>query len=472
MACTIPPVRELVIVISDLYLAEDPSGRSPGLVQGQLESPSGAPGKGVFPGIEHIARFGARTALEDGWRSWLARWLGRGDLANVAPAVIAAVGAVPAAAVDEAESSADVVPVCAGADPAAAGVASAIASAQPAAGAVSAIASAQPAADAASAIISANSAATELPSDVTFWLATPVHLITGLTSLHLDRRSILRLPTADLQSFAHDFNRTFGESGLHLTPLAAGDFLMQGPATLTAATTEPARALVADLEASLPRGTEAKALKRLGAELEMWLHAHPLNETRRRRGELPVSTLWLWGGTSALAARTPILAVGGSEPAGQTPVLTGSTLTPAADAPVATSTQRPTPSSASSSTHATHATRAFGNDPYLAGLWRLQGDQTHALPDQLTDLLSDPHSQRTVLATEVTSLLQLNPRWTVLEALAEIDRRFVSPAIKALGEGAIDSVMLIANDTQWRVRRRDRLKLWRRPRPGIAALQT
>jgi hypothetical protein len=69
-------------------------------------------------------------------------------------------------------------------------------------------------------------------------------------------------------------------------------------------------------------------------------------------------------------------------------------------------------------------------------------------------------------------MLHLNPHWTVLEALAEIDRRFVSPAIAALGEGRLDSVVRIANDTRWRVRRRDRLKLWRRPRAGITALQS
>jgi hypothetical protein len=281
------------------------------------------------------------------------------------------------------------------------------------------------------------------------WIATPVHLIAGLTSLHLDRRSILRLPAADLEGFAQDFNRTFGDSDLRLTPLAAGDFLMQGPATLTAATTEPARALVADLEASLPKGADAKALKRLGAELEMWLHAHPLNETRRRRGELPVSTLWLWGGTPAQPGQTPVLAAGDPASTSRTPAL-------AAGAPASSNTQ---------------TTLAFGNDPYLIGLCRLQGDQTHVLPDQLTDLLTDSRPQRAVLVTEVTSMLHLNPHWTVLETLAEIDRRFISPAIAALGEGSLESVVLIANDTQWRVRRRDRLKLWRRPRPGITALQ-
>ena len=417
-------MREIVIVISDLYLAQDPSGRSPSLVQGQLDGP---PGSGAFPGIEHVARFGERTALEGGWRPWLARWLGRSDLANIAPGVIAAVGAVPAAT-------------------------------------------------------AAVPAAAERPPDFTAWIATPVHFIAGLTSLHLDRRSILRLPAADLEGFAQDFNRTFGDSGLHLTPLAAGDFLMQGPATLTAATTEPARALVADLEASLPKGNEAKALKRLGAELEMWLHEHPLNETRRRSGELPVSTLWLWGGTPAQAGQSPVLAAGGLALAGRTPVLSsgdpasagrapilaGGTPAPAAGARVATPTQQPASPSASSNTD---TTLAFGNDPYLAGLSRLHGNQTHVLPDQLTDLLTDSRPQRAVLVIEVTSMLHQNPHWTVLEALAEIDRRFVSPAIAALGEGSLESVVLLANDAQWRVRRRDRLKLWRRPRPGISALQ-
>ena len=172
----------------------------------------------------------------------------------------------------------------------------------------------------------------------------------------------------------------------------------------------------------------------------MWLHAHPLNETRRRRGELPVSTLWLWGGTP----------------------------TPATGAHVAAPTQQLASPSASSNTH---ATLSFGNDPYLIGLCRLQGDQTHVLPDQLTDLLTDPRPQRVVLVIEVTSMLHLNPHWTVLDALAEIDHRFVSPAIATLGEGSLESVVLLANDTHWRVRRRDRLKLWRRARPGITGLQ-
>jgi hypothetical protein len=32
------------------------------------------------------------------------------------------------------------------------------------------------------------------------------------------------------------------------------------------------------------------------SEIEMWLHTLPLNAQRERRGAVPISTLWLWGG--------------------------------------------------------------------------------------------------------------------------------------------------------------------------------
>ena len=354
-----------------------------------------------MPGLEHVARFGRRRSIEGegGWRPWLARWLGRDDLAAIAPAVIVAAvtNAPPRVAVAIADSS--------------------------------------PSRNSA-ATLSADSASTPPASppilNGTTWLATPVHLIAGLTSLHLDRRSILRLSPTDCESFANDFNRTFAGSDLLLKPLPSGDFLLHGPATLIGSTTEPARALVADLEASLPKGTDAKPLKRLGAELEMWLHATPLNETRQRRGELPVSTLWLWGGGSQSAAadeRTP--------------------LTQRANRP------------------------GIRHRPLSRGsLAHLHGSGTNALPDdQLASLLNDARAQRAALVAEVTPLLQSNPHWAVFEALAELDRLFVSPAITALRAGTVESVVLIANDMELRIGRHDRLKFWRRRRSPLTGLQ-
>src|SRR4051794_22171323 len=137
------------------------------------------------------------------------------------------------------------------------------------------------------------------PTKNVAWMATPMHLIAGMTSVHVDRRSILRLDAADQTTLAADFQRVFHDSGFHLQPLEAGDFLMLGPEMPRAETREPARALGGRMG---QQADSSIALRRLGAEIEMWLHDHPINDTRRRRGELPVTSLWLWG-AGAIAAR-------------------------------------------------------------------------------------------------------------------------------------------------------------------------
>jgi hypothetical protein len=332
-----------------------------------------------MPGFEHAARFGSRRSIAagGGWRPWLTRWLGRPDLAAHAPASVVAVPLNLPHRASEPTTPAS------------------------------------------------SSAAVMSPAG-TAWVATPVHLIAGLTNLHLDRRGLLRLPPEDLASIAQDFNRIFGEAELHLQPLANGEFLLRAPAAWNAITTEPARALVIDLESALPKGNTATALKRLGAELEMWLHSHPVNDARLRRGEPPVSTLWLWGGGALESLKS-------------------------ASAPV--------------------TDVACGVDPYLAGLWDLQGAPTRALPDRFGDLLSDPKPERATLVLEITPLLHTNPNWTVFEALVDLDRLYLSPALAALRARAVESVVLVANDMEVRLRSGDQMKFWRRSRPGITALQ-
>ena len=46
----------------------------------------------------------------------------------------------------------------------------------------------------------------------------------------------------------------------------------------------------------LPKGAEAARWHRVFNEIQMLLFAHPVNEAREVRGELPVNSLWLWGG--------------------------------------------------------------------------------------------------------------------------------------------------------------------------------
>jgi hypothetical protein len=362
---TIAPVREIVIVIRDLYL--EPQLESPPAAVAAADPivpPSSGAGAGDGPGarkpsgLEHLTRFGDRRTLPGGWRAWVAHWLGVPQFAEEAPASIAAAAAQP-----------------------------------------------QP------------------PADRAVWLATPVHWVAGLTSLHCDRRSVLRLPLAELEELAGSFRDTFRGSGFDLQPLAGGELLLSGPALAAPpVTTEPARMLLASVAAALPVGAGAPALRRLGAEIEMWLHGHPLNERRARRGAPPVATLWIWGGgrpavAAAALARETVAA-------------------------------------------------AFGSDAYIRGLWRLVGGESRPMPVDWAAMLGEPRAARALGVVEVADLLHANASWRLADAVAEIDRRLISPSIAALRRGELERLTLLANDRRLSLRASNRWRLWRHMRPA------
>jgi len=129
-----------------------------------------------------------------------------------------------------------------------------------------------------------------------YWLATPVHLFAGLDSVRLHPQGLLRLTPSEQRQLAEQFARVFDDSPWRLHARDRRELVLAGPA-LAASGADPALLLGADPSAGLPRGVDAPALKRLAAEIELWLHEHPLNLERQRRSQLPVTALWLWGGT-------------------------------------------------------------------------------------------------------------------------------------------------------------------------------
>jgi hypothetical protein len=337
------------MIVTDLYLAQ-PASDLRGAADGA---------RAPMPGIELVSRFGRRTRLAGGWRAWLAHWLGREDLAQVAPASVAAAPLM------------------------------------------------QPAAAAAAR-----------------WIATPVELVAGLSSVHLGQRGIVRLTLPERAALCAGFARTFGDSALRLWPLSGGDFLVQTPGIAPLPTIEPARCLGAEVGSYVPHGAAAWALLRLTSEIEMWLHGEALNAARRARGAQPVTQLWLWG------------SAGGAAPA------------PAA---------------------AAAAEVAFGEDACLAGLWHLQGGRCRPLPRRLDPLLEPGGAARMVLSVEAGGELAGNSEWRLDAALAALDERFVSPALRALEAGVLGRFSLVANDACVSLTRRSTLKRWRRRRAPLAA---
>jgi hypothetical protein len=350
---TITPVRELVIVIPDLYQPHELCGASRDDTR-----------PGEIPGFETVARFGARTKLAAGWRRWLLGDIDRLDLEDLAPACIAAAALDPAPAAALGNS--------------------------------------------------------QTPS-VTSWIATAVHLHAGLTRVHFDQRGLLRLTPAEQAVLAADFARTFGSSHQTLAALPCGEFLLSTPGLSPLATEEPGRAACGEVDQMMPAGAAAAPLRRLLAEIEMWLHALPLNEARRSRGEVPITALWPWGAAGRIVR----------------PEQRATTGLPA----------------------------AFGRDAWLEGLWRLNGAVCRAPPEHLGEVLA-AGTRAAVLVVEVGGQWRADES-SVGSALRRLDERFVSPALQALRRGVVDGVSVMLNDARARIERGSLRKFWRRTLRGL-----
>lgn len=343
-------MRDLVMVVSDLYLPD--SGAA-----------SFAANDGSVPGLSRAARFGKKSSLDDGWRPWVARWLGRADLADVATASIAAVtadGAAPS-------------------------------------------------------------------SGSTVWCASPVHLMAGLTSVHLHPRGLLRLDQQSRAALIRSFEDTFAGSGWRLIGLPSGEFLFEGQAVAAVVSVEPARCLGSSVGGSLPQGSGAQAIQRVLAEIEMWLHEHPVNVQRQQQRKRTVSTLWPWGNGPAIDAEERRLQVREATPA------------------------------------------VFADDAYIDGLLRLSGHAMTPLPSTFDKIL-DTGAARTMIVLEAFQLHDVAETSTPLQALEILDKQWIEPAMDALSKRRIDSISILANDRCLVMRPGDRLKLWRRRRHALSGL--
>jgi len=348
-------VNDLVLIASDVYRAA-------------IDMPHplrGAP----LPFLSRIARYGAVEPLPKGWRAWLARWLGREDLASVQPASIADVASLAIARTPE-ETGRQFL-----------------------------------------------------------WLADPLHLIAGPTSVHLAPGGMLALDAATQQALAGEFDAAFSPSGYRLEPLRGGRFLARGVAPAREVhTTEPARVLGTSIVEALPTGSGAGPLRTLGAEIEMWLHEHPLNAQRVREHRPPITALWLWGGGPPLGA-----------------------------AARAASTDSP-------------GAAVFGDDAFMEGLARLCGAHYAPAPPALPALETGGVSRR-IVALEVLRSERSSPDIDPLAALERFERDWVAPALEQLRGGELARLTILANDRRLSIGSRDRFRLWRRPRAALAVLR-
>ena len=127
------------------------------------------------------------------------------------------------------------------------------------------------------------------------WLrADPVHL-------RLQRDQVVLLPNVALSAeecalLCASLNAHFAGQGMEfIAPHPQRWYLRlnEAPDMLTVPLSQAAGR---NIHGNLPTGVDARHWHQLFNEIQMLLFAHPLNAAREDRGELPVNSLWLWGG--------------------------------------------------------------------------------------------------------------------------------------------------------------------------------
>jgi hypothetical protein len=255
-----------------------------------------------------------------------------------------------------------------------------------------------------------------------FWFATPVHYLAGLDTVHLHPAGLLRLEPEQQRALAADFERVFRDSPWRLHALGFRELLLEGPDPGPHDTTEAAALLGGDLAAARPRGAGVRPLQQLAAEIEMWLHEHPLNRERERRRELPLTGLWFWGG-----GRSP-----------------------------------PSPGVA----HPRTAQTATA----LAGAWRLHADDVFSagvaaaanLPLQPLPEAAAPAAAAS--ATPTTIIVLPAGCDTGIEDLLRLERDWFQPLQAGLTSGRWSALTLVRGGRSHELRRAHGWRWWRRPR--------
>ncbi len=137
----------------------------------------------------------------------------------------------------------------------------------------------------------------EASGDYWYLRADPVHLRTDLTTLMLLDASALLLSRPEAEALAGEINAHYHGEGWRLEVAHPERWYVRLP-RVQRLLTHPISAATgaAELSALLPMGDEAKCWRQRLNEIQMLLHASPVNEAREGRGELPVNGVWFWGG--------------------------------------------------------------------------------------------------------------------------------------------------------------------------------
>ena len=160
-----------------------------------------------------------------------------------------------------------------------------------------------------------------------FWRADPVHLLVDRDQVAMLPRSSLGVTPEEARALAASINACYADDHIAVETPRKDAWYLRTPRAWHCRTWDPARVEGRAITEFMPSGADAAQLRKLMTEIQMLLHAHPMNQAREATGLPTINSLWIWGGDSLpdKGSRAPVriisslpLAQGLAKLAGQT----------------------------------------------------------------------------------------------------------------------------------------------------------
>ncbi|MEI7429663.1 MAG: hypothetical protein WCL27_04340 [Betaproteobacteria bacterium] len=260
------------------------------------------------------------------------------------------------------------------------------------------------------------------------WIACdPVHLRFHQEHLILAEMSHLGISLEEAQVLVAALNSHLPETGRFHALSADRWYLQVTDTQLLDGFEVPPLSLVAGrrIERVLADSSQSKGLRRLLNEIQMLLHAHPINRQRENEGRMTINSLWLWG-------------------AGQFQQRTGSAPLKPFDG-------------------------VWSNNPLANGLAGFSGATSHPVPPEATMVLAQAKhgSKQLVVLEDLLNPVHYENSEDYRRAITALENNWFAPLKSALAAGKISQLRIEACTAyatlSWTCQRHDLWKFWHQP---------
>jgi hypothetical protein len=260
--------------------------------------------------------------------------------------------------------------------------------------------------------------------DNDWWLrADPVHLRPMRDRLVLLDPNAVALTQDEATRLATELSQAYREAGWLLKTPRPGRWYLKPPHTPNMVTTPLPSVAGKDIHPFLPRGEDGKAWHTILNEMQILLHTASVNVEREERGELPINSLWFWGG-----GRLPNVG-------------------------------------------AVAWDGIYSDEPVSLGLARLANVPANPRPQHFEDWQQSAQSAGTYLIVldQARAAVQYGETTQWADFVERFDHEWMEPSLRALKSGRVTELTLYTDSGRvFRLGRRQLRRWWRRRRPLAA----